>query len=162
MTKVNSRAQAAVEFLTTYGWAFLIIIITIGALYYSGILDFGRYLPEECVFPSQFTCQDFTMDSAAPGTIKFKLANNIGEKVKITYANVTNDADPALSCTSLPIPNVDWDNGAEHEFSFSGCTGSDFLPQERIEALFTLRWYSENTVGNPQHTIKGKIMARVR
>ena len=37
--------SAALEFLTTYGWAFLVILVMIGALAYFGILNPG---PRDC------------------------------------------------------------------------------------------------------------------
>ena len=36
------KAQAALEFLTTYGWAFIVILIMIGALAYFGVLNPSR------------------------------------------------------------------------------------------------------------------------
>ena len=34
---MHKKSQAALEFLTTYAWAFLVIIIMIGALAYFGV-----------------------------------------------------------------------------------------------------------------------------
>ena len=42
------KSQAALEFLTTYGWAFLVILIMIGTLAYFGILSPGKILPNRC------------------------------------------------------------------------------------------------------------------
>ena len=58
---MNKKAQAALEFLVTYSWALLAILITVGALYYFGVFDFGRYLPQKCNFPVQFKCLDFVI-----------------------------------------------------------------------------------------------------
>ena len=35
--KKNNRAQAALEFLMTYGWAILVVLVSIGALAYFGV-----------------------------------------------------------------------------------------------------------------------------
>jgi hypothetical protein len=43
---INKRAQAALEFLTTYGWAFLVILIMIGALSYFGVFNVDSFIPE--------------------------------------------------------------------------------------------------------------------
>jgi len=40
---MNKKGQAALEFLTTYGWAFLVILIMIGALSYFGVLNPSMY-----------------------------------------------------------------------------------------------------------------------
>lgn len=39
LQKMNKKGQAALEFLTTYGWAFLVILVMIGGLSYFGVLD---------------------------------------------------------------------------------------------------------------------------
>ena len=73
---MGRKSQASLEFLTTYTWAFLVIAITIGALYYFGALDFSKFSPQKCVFPSQFKCLDFSLQ---PSNIKVRLINDIGE-----------------------------------------------------------------------------------
>jgi len=40
------KGQAALEFLTTYGWAFLVILVAIGGLSYFGVFDFSKYSPD--------------------------------------------------------------------------------------------------------------------
>src|SRR3989338_1272469 len=97
------KSQAALEFLTTYVWAFFVIAITVGALYYFGIFDFSKYLPQKCVFPSQFKCLDFSLK---PTEIRFKLANNLGEDIKVTALQLTDESAVSLSCT--PPAGFDW------------------------------------------------------
>jgi len=53
---LKSKSQAALEFLTTYAWAFLVIIITIAALAYFGVLSPSKLLPERCNFGPEFQC----------------------------------------------------------------------------------------------------------
>src|SRR3989344_9482734 len=43
----KSKGQAAMEFLMTYGWAILIILIAIGALYFMGV--FSPQISEKCM-----------------------------------------------------------------------------------------------------------------
>ena len=44
------RGQVALEFIMTYGWAILVVLVAIGALAYFGVLNPGKYLPEKCFF----------------------------------------------------------------------------------------------------------------
>jgi len=50
------RAQSALEFLVTYGWAFLVILIMIGSLSYFGVLDVGKLVPPSCLFNQGLYC----------------------------------------------------------------------------------------------------------
>jgi len=59
-----NKGQSALEFLVTYGWAFLVILIMIGALSYFGVMDPARYLPDYCILGSGFTCVDSRMQTS--------------------------------------------------------------------------------------------------
>ncbi|MBL7055995.1 hypothetical protein ISS07_03740 [Candidatus Woesearchaeota archaeon] len=151
------KSQAALEFLTTYAWAFLVILITIGALYYFGIFDFGKFLPQECSFTSQFQCIDFTFIG---DEIRLKLLNNIGERIMVTSFDVTNDVVDTLSCVNPALP-FDWAVGTEADFVFTGCQGGAFIVTERTEAKINFVYYAVDTSSQPRHSVSGKISAVV-
>lgn len=151
-----SKSQAALEFLTTYVWAFVVIAITIGALYYFGVFDFGKYLPQKCAFPSQFRCIDFSL---TPSDIKAKLTNNLGEDVTVKSLQITNDASPPIGSCSSIIPAVpfDWAASADKELIFTGCSGGGYTADARIELKITMAYFAINTPSQPIHAINGKI-----
>tara|TARA_Y100000310_G_scaffold336379_1_gene420749 strand:- start:2023 stop:2517 length:495 start_codon:yes stop_codon:yes gene_type:complete len=155
----SSKSQAALEFLTTYAWAFLVILITIGALYYFGVFDFAKFLPQQCLFTSQFTCVDF---SFVGDEVRLNLINNVGETVNIVSFDITNDAVSPLTCTSpaLTYP-FEWKRGTDQDFVFDNCVGGVFSVGERTEAKVTMTYCSPATSGCPEHTITGKITAIV-
>ena len=45
---MERKAQAALEFLMTYGWAILVVLAAIGALAYFGVLNPSNLLPDKC------------------------------------------------------------------------------------------------------------------
>ena len=160
----NRKGQAALEFLTTYAWAFLVILITVGALYYFGVFDFAKFLPQRCLFTSQFECIDFSFvkdPSLSTGEIRLRLNNNIGETINMVSFEVTNDAVDPLSCSFLPLPISDWQQGIEQDIVFSGCSNGVFITGERTEAKITMKYCSPATSGCPKHTVNGKITAIV-
>ena len=53
------KSQAALEFIMTYGWAILVVLVAIGALSYFGVLNPGRFLPSRCTLPAGIGCLDF-------------------------------------------------------------------------------------------------------
>ena len=158
---MKRKSQAALEFLVTYSWALLAILITMGALYYFGILDFHKYLPERCLFTSQLECLDFVMKGAPDNEIIIKLSNNLGERINVQSMTITNDATPSLACAS-PAVGFDWDAGDEQDYTFTACSGGGFLIRERVDAKITLTYYAVNTPSQPIHTVNGKITARVQ
>jgi len=159
------KSQAALEFLTTYAWAFVIIGVTISALYYFGALDFSKYLPQKCVFPSQVKCVDFGLD---PSSVKLRLVNNLGEDICITSISITNDALEPISCAQPSLPSIncpagefDWLHSTEKDIEFSSCSGGGYIPDTRVEIRVNMVYYAINTPSKPLHSINGKINGRV-
>lgn len=89
----NKKAQSALEFLTTYGWAFLVILIMIGALGYFGILNPERYLPERCTGTAGLKCNEFQIIGAGQTNFEFTvyLSNQLGNTVNLESIEVTSD-----------------------------------------------------------------------
>jgi hypothetical protein len=44
--KVSSKAQSAMEYLMTYGWAILVIAVVLGVLYSLGIFSPSNFAPK--------------------------------------------------------------------------------------------------------------------
>jgi hypothetical protein len=66
---VKKRGQAAMEFLMTYGWALLVVLVAIGALAFFGVLNPARFLPETCTITPGISCNDFIVTNADGVTI---------------------------------------------------------------------------------------------
>jgi hypothetical protein len=86
------------EFLMTYGWAILVVLIAIGALAYFGVLNPSRFLPESCTIGPGVGCDDYkvTFASSDASTIQLLLRNGIGESltaVGVAITGCTVDAD---------------------------------------------------------------------
>jgi hypothetical protein len=86
------KAQSALEFLTTYGWAFLVILIMIGALAYFGVLNPTRYLPERCSVDVGFECTEFSLVKSETDEVlvTFYLKNNLAETIEISRVFMEN------------------------------------------------------------------------
>ena len=155
LTACNSKSQAALEFLTTYAWAFIGIMIALGALYYFGVFDFSKYLPEKCVFTSQLECLTFVIEETQ---IKIKLVNNLGETINVESTIITDNSD--LSCTAPPNPG--WLAGTEWDAVFPCTTGTGLIKKERLEAKVSITYYAVDTPTQPRHTVNGKLYGRVK
>jgi len=72
------KAQAAMEFLMTYGWAILVVLIAIGALAYFGVLNPERFLPETCTVGPGISCDDFQVKADGSGTVILRNGMGVG------------------------------------------------------------------------------------
>ena len=110
----NKRGQAALEFLTTYGWAFLVILVMIGALAYFGVLDPSRFTPQRCQVGVPFNCdgENYVLQNDGAGIEEFRLRirNTLNSAYFISAVQVKDgtgaflDCDPAFISTIDPIP----------------------------------------------------------
>ena len=87
------RAQAAMSFMMTYGWAFLVVVAAISALSYFGVLDMKESIPSSCLVGPGFACMDY---KATDSTFTLSVRNTVNP---LQAANLGFEGD-ALACTS--------------------------------------------------------------
>ncbi|MAH51939.1 hypothetical protein CMI37_39340 [Candidatus Pacearchaeota archaeon] len=88
----NRKSQAALEFIMTYGWAFLVVFVAIGALAYFGVLSPDRFLPEEekCESSWKVVWRENKYNCAQLKEaieLNFNLAEDVRKKKTITCVN---------------------------------------------------------------------------
>ena len=72
-----SKAQSAMEYLMTYGWAILIISVVLGALFSLGVFSGVSLIGTACVASPGYYCTGVTY-SHATGNIVFTVGQNTG------------------------------------------------------------------------------------
>ena len=90
---MNRKGQAAMEFLMTYGWAILVVLVAIGALAYFGVLNPSSFLPSSCTLAPGMGCDDYKV---TPTTAQLILRNGIGNdlsSVRVAIAGCTPSAE---------------------------------------------------------------------
>jgi hypothetical protein len=117
---MNRRGQAAMEFLMTYGWAILVVLVAIGALAYFGVLSPDKFLPEKCVISSGsgLFCSNFNIDSTT-GDIGLFVKNSLSDDIDVK-ASSSLKVDGAAVCTASTGPfKIDADK--DNTVTFTGC-----------------------------------------
>ena len=144
MSKMFKKSQAAMEFLMTYGWAILVVLVAIGALAYFGVLSPDKFLPSKCTLPAGIVCMDFKVGTA---TVDVVLRNGLGfdaTSVTVAVAGCGTSASAGLS------------NGAQSPFTSGSCTntaGSKFSAD--VNVSYT------NADSGLSHKVQGSITGRV-
>jgi len=119
------KGQAAMEFLMTYGWAILVVLIAIGALAYFGVLNPSRFLPNSCTVSNQFACEtgDFLANSSGVTII---LRNGRGVDITNLYmvVNYTDATGVLRNCAGPVTPPTGFNitDGSKGAFSFECST----------------------------------------
>ena len=82
MNVMKRRGQSALEYLVTYGWAILAIVIVAAVVWYFGIFNPSKWSSsKQCGGFASFTCIDY---SYAGTTVTAVLGNDVGRSVTIT------------------------------------------------------------------------------
>ncbi|MFP4118976.1 MAG: hypothetical protein ACLFTH_02890 [Candidatus Woesearchaeota archaeon] len=117
----SRKAQAAVEFLMTYGWAILAMGVVIGALSQFGFFDFQNNVPNQCKLGSEFICDVASLDESGDLYLEFTAANkplNVS-KIRCEYDDGTTTESEyddmilspgknsvVLACEPSPAPEI--------------------------------------------------------
>lgn len=161
----NTKSQAALEFLTTYGWAFLVILIMIGTLAYFGILSPSKLLPGRCTFGSEFQCLDYQIAyvGAATGTFKIRLKNNVGEPIDVSAMTLSSEGTTAYACGTPPAMPTGWKTGEVKELSWSGCNSgaAGIVSGEKGKVLVTMTYNSVASGSAYGKQVKGEVYSSV-
>ena len=127
--KKNMKGQAAMEYLMTYGWAILAIVIVIAALIW--LNPFGA--PELCLFQQQgLSCSEpppqVYLDSSDGDHLKMnvRIENKLGKRIEIEYA----------LCTDAQVTDVTKEDGNYYATPYAIPTGSseDLLAIDCVNA----------------------------
>lgn len=86
MVSNSKKAQAAIEFLMTYGWAIIAVLLTIAGLAYFGVVNPTGFVPDSCTMFSGIACVDM-------------LANKDG-----MVMTLRNGGGKAFSSFSISVP----------------------------------------------------------
>ncbi len=118
------RGQSALEFLMTYGWAILIILVMIAALVYFGVFNPSRLTPERCTATPGFGCNDYQINV---GAAHFKVQNAKGDSLTMLNPGASywaiNASAPAVDCgctTSVTDGNA-WGSDVVVDIDCTGC-----------------------------------------
>ena len=156
---MNRKGQAALEFLTTYAWAFLVILIMVGALAYFGILRPSKLLPDRCNFGSEFNCLDFRLQYTAQQA-NLRLQNGVGETITVDSVSIFDDTGSAL-CSNTndvthPSTNVT-------DYQVTGCDFADagYTDGEKGKVEVTITYYSVKSGLNYPHEVRGDIFTTI-
>jgi len=162
MMKKRIKAQAALEFLTTYGWAFLVILIMIGALAYFGILSPSKILPNRCNFGAEFQCLDHQI-SATGNTFKVRLKNNVGEPIDVSAITLSTESTTAYACTTPPANPTGWKSGEVKELTWSVCNSAaaGLIAGEKGKVLVTVKYNTVVSGGGFTKEVKGEAFSSV-
>jgi hypothetical protein len=159
----TAKGQAAMEFLVTYGWAILLILV-IMAILYSSIFKPEFFVAERCDIGPGIACDSFYLNITNGNQLNFTLKahNTIGFKVNITQINFTlqdRSTGKKYEKTVTDSKIV----GDQEQFNYSVLfTNIDPPPTPGVlyNIYFTISFKNNEIANPPMHTTAGIINVR--
>ena len=148
------NAQAALEYLSTYAFAFMAILVAVGALTYFGVFDTSALRSEDCSFPPGIVCEDFTLSDQRSGAsdteLVLELRNSFGVNINVTDISTSNPVASFDDCR-LDIGSI-WEY---EEIALIICDDvSDVTARDKYDVDVTINFtqvgggYAHHTLGN--------------
>jgi hypothetical protein len=114
------KGQTAVEYLMTYGWAILIILIVAGVLAYYGIFAPAGFLGPTARGFGQIQALNPWSLSASTGTIVMSVGNRVGGTVTFEEISYTTDSGTTQNLPIAATSNVTLTSGSNGVISATG------------------------------------------
>lgn len=141
---MRKRGQVALEFLMTYGWALLIILVAITALAYFGVLNVDQFIPQRCDLPTGISCLNV---KATGDSLLLVLHNSLGQDINVTEIRTT-------LCNYSS--NLELLNDNSYTFNLTGC--SNGAAGKRLKDTINITYYDSYNV---PHIKSGDIVTIV-
>ena len=147
-TMMHSRsAQAAMEFLMTYGWAILVVLAAIAALAYFGVLSPAKLLPEKCVLEAGMVCVGHKV---VPTKVTLVLSNSVDGRT-LTINSITVGSCSGAFTTEMQ-------GGTEGTFAVGGACSNGAV-KDKFRGDITIGYTEKNT--NLTKTMYGSLNTKV-
>ena len=140
---MKKRGQAALEFLMTYGWVIMAVLVAIGALSYFGVLSADNFVPKRCALEPGLGCVDFKVNE---DSVTVVIRSGKGEDITITDIKIKN-------CTGTDSGFLR--NGEEDTFIVGGCGN---LVDDKFVGKINITYTGETGL---VHKNKGDIVGKV-
>ncbi|MBW2972437.1 hypothetical protein KY359_05360 [Candidatus Woesearchaeota archaeon] len=96
MNGKGKKAQAATEYLHTYGWIFMSILMLAGVMVYYNTTRVQYFLPLECSFLSGLRCLDADVEETL---LSFVVVNEFGFTLSNLTMNITGTCNSTANTT---------------------------------------------------------------
>ena len=162
--KINSmiesrKAQSAMEYLMTYGWAILIIGVVLAAMFQMGLFNPSRYVTNTCTLPSGLACGQLILYSN--GTLSVSIGNALQDPINVTAIGCSQNK----TITNMQIPYNPPSNqiympiGSNYTFNIN-CMGASSLAPGQLYIGYLVINYTDDVTLFPQ-TVFGKIAIKI-
>ncbi len=147
------KAQGALEFLITYGWAFVVVLVLVGAMASTGVVTPEQLQPDKCVSPPGFSCE---AHSISENEQNFKFKNKLGHSINIKNSSLAVGASDSSSACSSQSNII----GADEDFLIT-CNNQGLKDGEKVKSELEITYYKSSSDESFAKSVKASIVSQV-
>ena len=144
------KGQTALDFLMTYGWALLLIVLVIGALFALGVFDINAFLGSRAVGFAQVGVAAWNVD--ANGNLTLQFSNRVGTDIRVDNVTVTYRGTAATHSVNATVANGQTSASQMVGQVSSLTTGTNY----NLQLSISYTDLNTNTVYKSSGTVTGK------
>jgi len=159
------QSQVAVEFLMTYGWAMLGVLMVVAAIVYFGVIDASSFVPERCDLGYRLGCKDYLL-SRSDNSLSLNIVNNFNNDIMITRIDL-NSTKFSPACISTYGGSSNGENiliGQVKSFRVDCVVGSQLASikdNKKNNYDVTIWYYLNGTTSAYTYPLYGELYARI-
>ncbi|VVB58471.1 Uncharacterised protein [Candidatus Anstonella stagnisolia] len=155
------------EYLVTYGWALLALLVVLVALVSSGIFSASHFIFEECNFQPNLACSPYILySSETASTLQFSVRNGLGFPIKFTNVNVSF-ASGQTPQAAVTAPASIVQDGEKYDVKINFASP---LPRGSQQTLYVQLFYvncmsasaADCSGTSGEYTTSGRVVANVQ
>ncbi len=161
---MSKKGQAAMEYLVTYSWALLLLVIVTVAIISTGIFSPNQFIKEECSIHPDMGCSGAQIYNDGNTKLNFRITNNLGYDIFIKGIAFQVKGE---SAGEEDINKKMVQGGAEEIKKYDLGVELPLGMMQRVDVIIT--YYTCAPEVNPEcatnsdfeHTMVGRIIGRV-
>jgi hypothetical protein len=158
---MEMRLQSAMEYIITYGWAILILVIVIAALYALGVFNITTLSPNICSFPADIGCTNAHLDTS--GLLTINVEQTTSTPINVTAIGCNTDGTTSNMILINP-PNGNYiEIGGNETFTGIQCY-QNYAPYNGVISSvysgYVVLNYTDTQSGF-EHVAVGKLVQKV-
>jgi hypothetical protein len=163
------RAQAALEFITTYGWAILVVLLMAGTFAYFGILNPNKLAPERCSTEPEFSCSDYRLSTDTAKNITLMFKQGIGQTIYVINASCIYQGAQTYGSDFRQVVGTDKNAYAVYPYTWQPRDQFQFtcnnrlpasLKGQKVKVSFIINY--KTNVNGLEHDTTGDVFAEVQ
>ena len=161
------KGQAAMEYLMTYGWAIVVLVVVIAALMATGAFNPSYLIAEECTLQPDLSCTGHVLylDTGGTPQLEFRISNGLGYDILLSGVSITTTNGDVYDAYTLDLVGTKIEQGEATKISME-LDGLNTYKDEVERLRVSLKYVScapevnpECISSGPEHVISGRIVA---